>query len=202
MPDPTVYIVDDDEAVRRFLSGLISSVGLNVKTCASGQEFLDTYEEKDAGCLVLDVRMPGMSGLELQREMVARNIHIPVIVLTGHGDVQIAVQTMKAGAFDFIEKPFNNDLLLDRIQTAVLRHVHAGASTLKREDIASRMDLLTAREREVMEMVANGHMNKVIAHRLAISEKTVEIHRSRVMEKMRAKSLADLVRMVVIMELE
>lgn len=200
-PDPTVFVVDDDAAVRRFLSSLIDSVGLNVETFASAQEFLDTYERGHAGCIVLDIRMPGMSGLELQRELAARHISIPVIILTGHGDVQIAVQTMKAGAFDFIEKPFNNELLLDRVQRAVAQQVHNNTDGVKRDEIADRMDLLTPRERQIMEMVANGEMNKLIAHRLGISEKTVEIHRSRVMEKMQARTLADLVRMVVIMEL-
>ena len=200
-PDPTVFVVDDDDAVRRFLSGLIASVGLNVETYASAQEFLDAYERGRAGCLVLDIRMPGMSGLELQKELVERNIQIPVIILTGHGDVQIAVQTMKAGAFDFIEKPFNNELLLDRIQKAMAQQVDVTADRVKRDDIADRISLLTPRERQIMDMVANGEMNKMIAHRLSISEKTVEIHRSRVMEKMQARSLADLVRMVVIMEI-
>lgn len=200
-PDPTVFVVDDDDAVRRFLSGLIASVGLNVETYASAQDFLDAYEQGRAGCLVLDIRMPGMSGLELQKELAGRNISIPVIILTGHGDVQIAVQTMKAGAFDFIEKPFNNELLLDRVQRAVAQQVHADTDAVKREEIADRMELLTPRERQIMEMVASGDMNKRIAHRLGISEKTVEIHRSRVMEKMQARTLADLVRMVVIMEL-
>lgn len=200
-PDPTVFVVDDDDAVRRFLSGLIASVGLNVETYASAQKFLDAYERGHAGCLVLDIRMPGMSGLELQKELVERDIRIPVIILTGHGDVQIAVQTMKAGAFDFIEKPFNNELLLDRIQKAMAQQVDVTIDRVKRDDIANRISLLTPRERQVMDMVANGEMNKLIAHRLGISEKTVEIHRSRVMEKMQARSLADLVRMVVIMEI-
>ena len=200
-PDPTVFVVDDDDAVRRFLSGLIASVELNVETYASAQEFLDAYERGRGGCLVLDIRMPGMSGLELQKELVTRDIRIPVVILTGHGDVQIAVQAMKAGAFDFIEKPFNNELLLDRIQKAVAQLADATSDRVKRDDIADRVSLLTPRERQIMDMVANGEMNKMIAHRLSISEKTVEIHRSRVMEKMQAKSLADLVRMVVIMEL-
>ncbi len=200
-PDPTVFVVDDDDAVRRFLSGLIASVGLNVETYASAQKFLDAYERGHAGCLVLDIRMPGMSGLELQKELVERDIRIPVIILTGHGDVQIAVQTMKAGAFDFIEKPFNNELLLDRIQKAMAQQVDVTIDRVKRDDIAHRISLLTPRERQIMDMVANGEMNKMVAHALGISEKTVEIHRSRVMEKMQARSLADLVRMVVIMEL-
>jgi len=200
-PDPTVFVVDDDDAVRHFLGGLIASVELNVETYASAQEFLDAYERGRGGCLVLDIRMPGMSGLELQKELVTRDIRIPVVILTGHGDVQIAVQAMKAGAFDFIEKPFNNELLLDRIQKAVAQQIDVTTDRVKRDDIADRISLLTSRERQIMDMVANGEMNKMIAHRLGISEKTVEIHRHKVMEKMQAKSLADLVRMVVIMEL-
>jgi len=200
-PDPTVFVVDDDDAVRSFLSELIASVGLNVETYASAQKFLDTCERGRAGCLVLDIRMPGMSGLELQKELVTRDIRIPVIILTGHGDVQTAVETMKAGAFDFIEKPFNNELLLDRVQRAVAQQVDVTADSVKRDEIADRRALLTPRERQVMDMVANGEMNKLIAHRLGISEKTVEIHRSKVMEKMQARSLADLVRMVVLTEL-
>jgi FixJ family two-component response regulator len=145
--------------------------------------------------------MPGMSGLELQKELVTRDIRIPVIILTGHGDVQTAVETMKAGAFDFIEKPFNNELLLDRVQRAVAQQVDVTADSVKRDEIADRRALLTPRERQVMDMVANGEMNKLIAHRLGISEKTVEIHRSKVMEKMQARSLAELVRMVVLTEL-
>jgi len=199
--DPTVFVVDDDDAVRSFLSELIASVGLNVETYASAQKFLDTCERGRAGCLVLDIRMPGMSGLELQKELVTRDIRIPVIILTGHGDVQTAVETMKAGAFDFIEKPFNNELLLDRVQRAVAQQVDVTADSVKRDEIADRRALLTPRERQVMDMVANGEMNKLIAHRLGISEKTVEIHRSKVMEKMQARSLADLVRMVVLTEL-
>lgn len=199
-PDPTVFVVDDDDAVRRFLSGLIASVGLNVETYASAREFLDVCERSRAGCLVLDIRMPGISGLELQKELVARDIRIPVIILTGHGDVQVAVHAMKGGAVDFIEKPFNNELLLDRIQKAVAESVQAATSRVKRDEIVRRMDLLTPRECQVLEMVAAGETNKGVARHLDISERTVEIHRAKVMEKMRAKSLADLVKMVATLE--
>ena len=201
-PEPTVFVVDDDEAVRRFLNGLIASVGLKVETYASAQEFLDAHEPGRPGCLLLDIRMPGMSGLELQKVLVERNIRIPVIILTGHGDVQVAVHAMKAGAVDFIEKPFNNELLLDRIQKAVAESVQADTSRVKRVEIARRMDLLTPREHQVLDMVADGKTNKAIARRLDISEKTVEIHRAHVMEKMQAKSLADLVKMVAMVELQ
>ena len=200
-PEPTVFIIDDDEAVRRFLSGLIASVGLHVETYASAQEFLDADEPSQPGCLLLDIRMPGMSGLELQKELASRNIRIPIIILTGHGNVQVAVHAMKAGAVDFIEKPFNNELLLDRIQMAVAKSVDADTTRVKQDEIAHRMELLTPREHQVLDIVAAGETNKAIARRLDISEKTVEIHRARVMEKMQAKSLADLVKMVAMLEL-
>ena len=200
-PEPTVFIIDDDEAVRRFLSGLIASVGLHVETYASAQEFLDADEPSQPGCLLLDIRMPGMSGLELQKELASRNIRIPIIILTGHGNVQVAVHAMKAGAVDFIEKPFNNELLLDRIQMAVAESVDADTTRVKQDEIAHRMELLTPREHQVLDIVAAGETNKAIARRLEISEKTVEIHRARVMEKMQAKSLADLVKMVAMLEL-
>jgi FixJ family two-component response regulator len=200
-PEPTVFIIDDDEAVRRFLSGLIASVGLHVETYASAQEFLDADEPSQPGCLLLDIRMPGMSGLELQKELASRNIRIPIIILTGHGNVQVAVHAMKAGAVDFIEKPFNNELLLDRIQMAVAESVDADTTRVKQDEIAHRMELLTPREHQVLDIVAAGETNKAVARRLDISEKTVEIHRARVMEKMQAKSLADLVKMVAMLEL-
>ncbi len=200
-PEPTVFIIDDDEAVRRFLSGLIASVGLHVETYASAQEFLDANEPSQPGCLLLDIRMPGMSGLELQKELASRDIRIPIIILTGHGNVQVAVHAMKAGAVDFIEKPFNNELLLDRIQMAVAESVDADTTRVKQDEIALRMELLTPREHQVLDIVAAGETNKAVARRLDISEKTVEIHRARVMEKMQAKSLADLVKMVAMLEL-
>ncbi|MFQ6017422.1 MAG: response regulator transcription factor [Kiloniellaceae bacterium] len=198
--EPTVFIVDDDEAVRRFLRGLIASVDLAVETYASAQEFLDAYEPGRPGCLLLDVRMPGISGLELQMELAERAIGLPVIILTGHGDVQVAVRAMKAGAADFIEKPFNNELLLDRIQKAVAEGVHADINRAKKAEITSRMRLLTPRERQVLDLVVAGQTNKGVARHLEISEKTVEIHRAKVMEKMRAKSLAELVKMVAMLE--
>jgi FixJ family two-component response regulator len=192
-----VFIVDDDDAVRRFLSGLIQSINLRVSAHASAQDFLDAYEPGCPGCLLLDVRMPGMSGLELQRELAERSINLPVIILTGHGDVPVAVQAMKAGAVDFIEKPFNNELLLDRIQMAVVQSVRAESVRAERNEMLKRLELLTLRERQVFDLVVAGEVNKVIAHRLTISEKTVEIHRANVMRKMDARSLAALVQMAV-----
>ena len=193
--EPTVFIVDDDDAVRRFLSGLIASVELRVEAFASARDFLDAYEPGQTGCLVLDVRMPGMSGLELQRELAEQAIDLPVIILTGHGNVQLAVHAMQAGAIDFVEKPFDNELLLDRIQKAVSENVRAGSERIKQIEIAERMQLLTPREREVLDLVVAGQTNKGVARHLDISEKTVEIHRANVMRKMQAKSLADLVKM-------
>lgn len=199
--EPIVFVVDDDEAVRHFLRGLIVSVGLRVETYASAREFLDAVRPGSPGCLLLDIRMPGMSGLELQRELAERSIGLPVIILTGHGDVQLAVHAMKAGAVDFIEKPFNNELLLDRVQKAVAESVDADSARLKRDEVTSRLDLLTPRERQVLDLVVAGETNKGAARRLGISEKTVEIHRARVMDKMRAKSLVDLVKTVAMVDL-
>jgi FixJ family two-component response regulator len=195
--EPTVFIVDDDDAVRRFLTGLIRSIDLRVEAYASAQDFLDAYRPGRPGCLLLDVRMPGMSGLELQRELADRSIELQVVILTGHGNVPVAVQAMKAGAVDFIEKPFNNELLLDRIQTAVAQSLRSGSEREKHDETLRRLDTLTPRERQVFDLVVTGETNKGIAHRLTISEKTVEIHRANVMRKMRARSLASLVHMAV-----
>lgn len=195
--EPTVFIVDDDAAVRRFLSGLIQSINLRVSAHASAQDFLDAYVPGCPGCLLLDVRMPDMSGLELQRELAERSIHLPVIILTGHGNVPVAVQAMKAGAVDFMEKPFNNELLLDRIQTAMVQSVRAESDWVERNETSKRLKLLTPRERQVFDLVVAGKMNKAIAYHLTISEKTVETHRANVMRKMGARSLASLVQMAV-----
>ena len=195
--EPTVFIVDDDDAVRRFLTGLIRSIDLKVEAYASAQDFLDAYQPGRPGCLLLDVRMPGMSGLELQRELAERSIALQVVILTGHGNVPVAVQAMKAGAVDFIEKPFNNELLLDRIQRAVAQSLRSDSEREKHDETLRRLDTLTPRERQVCDLVVNGETNKSIAHRLTISEKTVEIHRANVMRKMRARSLASLVHMAV-----
>ena len=199
-PEPTVFVIDDDKAVRHFLRGLIASVNLRVEAFASAQEFLAAYRSSSPGCLLLDIRMPGMSGLELQQELSVRGIDLPVIVLTGHGNVQVAVHAMKAGAVDFIEKPFNNELLLDRVQKAVAKSVDTYENRIKRDEILNRRKLLTPRERQVLDLVVAGESNKGIARHLHISEKTVEIHRAHVMGKMQAKSLADLVKIVSTLE--
>ena len=199
-PEPTVFVIDDDKAVRHFLRGLIASVNLRVEAFTSAQEFLAAYRSSSPGCLLLDIRMPGMSGLELQQELSVRGIDLPVIVLTGHGNVQVAVHAMKAGAVDFIEKPFNNELLLDRVQKAVAKSVDTYENRIKRDEILNRRKLLTPRERQVLDLVVAGESNKGIARHLHISEKTVEIHRANVMGKMQAKSLADLVKIVSTLE--
>ena len=195
--EPIVYVVDDDEAMRSSLKWLIESVGLRVETFGSADEFLSCYYPGRMGCLLLDVRMPGMSGLDLQDYLANRHIQLPVIIITGHGDVLMAVRAMKAGALDFIEKPFNDEALLDAIRRALALAVEQRTVQARQADIATRLALLTPREHEVMEMVADGRSNKEIANALGVSAKTVEAHRARVMEKTGARSLAELVRMVL-----
>jgi RNA polymerase sigma factor (sigma-70 family) len=194
--EPTVFVVDDDQAMRSSLKWLIESVGMRVETYGSAQEFLSHYYPGRAGCLLLDVRMPGMSGLDLQDHLTRASIRVPVIIITGHGDVPMATRAMKAGAVDFIEKPFNDEVLLDSIRNALLADAQQRAFQAERAEVATRLAHLTPREYEVMEMVAAGMSNKQIALDLGVSAKTVEAHRARVMEKMAAGSLADLVRMV------
>jgi len=193
----TVFVVDDDEAVRTSLRLLLKSVGLPVETFASAQEFLDQFDPDRAGCLVLDIRMPGMSGLELQQQLNERHSIMPVVFITGHGDVPMAVEAMQAGAVDFIQKPFRDQDLIDRINRALDKDREMRSELRERDEIRRRMSQLTPREREVLELVTQGKANKVIAGDLTVSQRTVEIHRARVMEKMGANSLAHLVRMVI-----
>ena len=195
--ETTVYVIDDDEAVRASLDWLISSVRLPVRTFASAREFLDAYQPDQQGCVVVDVRMPGMSGLELQRNLAEVSDQLPVIIITGHGDIHMAVDAMKAGAFDFIEKPFDEQLLLDLVQKAVEKSAEAAHDHGLRDEIRFRLQLLTPREGEVLELVLAGEPNKRIAVRLGICEKTVEAHRSKVMEKTQAKSFANLIKLVI-----
>jgi len=194
---PTVFIVDDDEAVRSSLRLLIKSVGLIPSALGSAREFLEKYDPAQPGCLVLDVRMPGMSGLELQEQLNAQGAVIPVIFITGHGDVPMAVEAMQAGAFDFLQKPFRDQDLIDRIQRALEKDRANRAVLNERGLIQERLESLTPREREVLQMVSSGKPNKIMAADLGVSQRTVEIHRARVMEKMGASSLAQLVRMVM-----
>ena len=198
MSDPcTVFVVDDDKAVRDSLALLVHSVGLEVETFASAQAFLDAYRADRGGCLVTDIRMPGMSGLELQEKLADDDIRIPVIVLTGHGDVPAAVRALKGGAVDFVEKPFNPQALLDLIQQAIAKDAEIRELAAQEAQVAERVALLTPREHEVMGLVVAGKANKVIAIELDISERTVELHRGRIMKKMQARSLAELMRMVL-----
>jgi FixJ family two-component response regulator len=194
---PTIFVVDDDAAVRDALKLLLRSVGQPVETFASAQEFLDGYSEDRPGCLVLDIRMPGMSGLELQQKLNEKHSILPIIFITGHGDVPMAVEAMQAGAVDFIQKPFRDQDLIDRINQALEKDNNNRAALGERNDIRRRLETLTPREREVLDLVVHGKANKVIAGDLKLSQRTVEIHRARVMEKMQASSLAHLVRMVL-----
>ncbi|HLS80892.1 MAG TPA: response regulator FixJ [Steroidobacter sp.] len=196
-PRPTIFIVDDDAAVRDALKLLLRSVGQAVETFGSAQEFLDAYSEDRPGCLVLDIRMPGMSGLELQQRLNEKHSILPIIFITGHGDVPMAVEAMQAGAVDFIQKPFRDQDLIDRINQALEKDSSNRAALGERNDIRRRLETLTPREREVLDLVVHGKANKVIAGDLKLSQRTVEIHRARVMEKMQASSLAHLVRMVL-----
>jgi two-component system response regulator FixJ len=192
--EATVFIIDDDEAVRDGLKWLIESVDLKAAAFTSAQEFLDRYTPGQPGCLLLDIRMPGMSGLALQQVLKSRSFDLPIIILTGHGTVQMAVDAMKAGAFDFIEKPFQNQRLLDRIHDAIDLSINNNIEHEKRAEVMQLLELLTPREHQVLNMVVAGETNKAIAYRLDISEKTVEVHRAKVMEKLGAASLADLIR--------
>ena len=198
LQDATVFVVDDDDAMSKSVRWLIESVGLNVRTFSSAKEFLENYDPNESGCLVLDVRMPGMSGLELQEQLSKRDIHLPIIFVTGHGDVPMAVKAMKAHAFDFLTKPFNDQTLLDTINKAIQADVNRRKEYVEFSLVAERIVKLTPRELQVMDLVIEGRLNKVIASELKISPKTVELHRAKIMEKMGADSVAHLVRQVLI----
>ncbi len=192
--------MDDDEAVRDSLRWLISSVNLDVETFASAQEFLDSFDPKRPGCLLLDMRMPGMSGLALLSRLQELGSDIPTIFLTGHGDVPMAVRALKAGAVDFLEKPYNDQVLLDCVHNALEQSVQQDQLRGEQRKIEERYATLTPREQEVMAMVVGGLSNKQIGNHLSISIKTVETHRARIMEKMEADSVSHLVRMAVALE--
>jgi FixJ family two-component response regulator len=195
---PTVFVVDDDQAMRTSLQWLIESTGMRVQTFDSADAFLAGYYPGRAGCLLLDVRMPGMSGLELQGYLAREGYRLPVIIITGHGDVAMAVKAMKAGAIDFIEKPFHDEDLLRSIRKALEQDHRLRIGQAARDDLLARLADLTPREHEVMGMVTEGKSNREIAAALGVTAKTVEAHRARVMEKMRAESLAELVRMALL----
>jgi FixJ family two-component response regulator len=191
---PTVIVVDDDPLYREALGGLIRSVGMHAKTLASVSEFLDEGRPDGPTCLVLDVRLPGRSGLDLQRELTASNIKIPIVFITAYADIPMSVQAMKEGAIEFLTKPFRDQDLLDAIQAALRRDRARLDEESKVADLRTRHESLTAREREVMAVLVSGRVNKQIAADIGISEVTVRLHRGQIMRKMRASSLADLVR--------
>ncbi|MBN1967695.1 MAG: response regulator transcription factor [Anaerolineae bacterium] len=190
-----VFVVDDDAGVRRMISRMLRSVGLRAKTYASVQEFLDLYDRNQTGCLVLDVRMPGLSGLELQEHLAAIEAPLPIIFITGHGDIAMGVRAMKRGAADFIEKPFQDQVLLDAIHAALSRAVELRSVAAARNDARKRLATLTPREREVLALVVAGRLNKQIAVQLGTAEQTIKMHRGRLMRKMDADSLPALVRL-------
>jgi RNA polymerase sigma factor (sigma-70 family) len=193
---PIVFVVDDDPSVRRAIKRLIGSVGLQVELFGSAHEFLHSKRSDAPSCLVLDIRLPGISGLDFQRQLAEANIHLPIIFITGHGDVPMTVRAMKAGAVEFLTKPFRDQDLLDAVQFALERDRARRQRDAEIAILQERFESLSAREREVVAMVVSGMLNKQIAAQIGTTENTVKVHRSRAMEKMQAKSLADLVKMV------
>jgi len=193
--EPTIIIVDDDAGIRESLEGLLRSVGLQVKALASVPEFVKDGRPEGPACLVLDVRLPGRSGLDFQRELSAANIHVPIIIITGYGDIPMSVRAIKGGAIEFLTKPFRDQDLLDAIQLGLERDRAWLENQKALADLRARFDTLTPREREVMALVVAGRLNKQIAYEIGISEITVKVHRGQVMRKMKAASLPDLARM-------
>lgn len=196
--DPVVHVVDDDVEVRQSLSFLLATAGLAVRLYESATAFLDSVKERPSGCILTDVRMPGVDGIEFLRRLKARGFSPPVIVMTGHADVPMAVEAMKEGAVDFIEKPFDDDLLIGLIRSALEAHERAAQRHGQAAEIQARLDSLSERERQVLEGLVAGKANKVIAYDLGISPRTVEIYRANVMSKMQAGSLSELVRMALL----
>ena len=195
--EATVFIVDDDQGVREAVSLLMESIGLAAEVYPSAQAYLAAFDPTRPGCLVLDVRMRGMSGLELQQRLAAEPLHPPIVIITGHGDVPMAVRAVQAGAVDFIEKPFNDQVLLDAVHRALQRDAEMRGQAMRLADIKDRLQRLTPREREILDLIVAGRRNKLIAADLGISQSTVEAHRAKVMEKLEARSLSDLMRLVL-----
>lgn len=192
-----VHVVDDDEAVRESLQMLLEAVGFTTCSFSSGREFLDGLGRGETGCVLLDVQMPDMSGLQIQEKLTEMGLPLPVIIMTGHGDVPLAVRAMKAGAFDFLEKPVLDDVLLDSVRSALAFGKRSRKEQIPVEQVKTKIAQLTPREREVFDQLVIGRPNKLIAYHLGISARTVEIHRARVMQKVQAGSLSELVRMAV-----
>ena len=189
-----VFVVDDDEAVRDALQRLFESVDLKVMAYPSGQDFLENLPSESPGCLITDIRMPSMSGMELQKELAARSVNLPIVMITGHGDVETGIRAMKAGAFDFIQKPFNDQQLLEVVNLALERNIEEIKRDEDLQALRKLFDTLSNREREVLDLIVDGVPNKRIADRLGLSDKTVEFHRANIMKKMQAKTLAELIR--------
>jgi FixJ family two-component response regulator len=195
-PAPIVFVIDDDLSVRMALGRLLKSAGYRVTLLPSAEEFLRQTLCDTPACLVLDVSMPGLSGLDLQRTLAERDTGLPIVFITGHGDIPMSVRAMKTGAVDFLPKPFDDEDLLAAVRQAIARHVHARQTGAELAELKRRVETLSLREREVMLLVVRGMLNKQAGHQLGVSEKTIKVHRARVMHKMHANSLADLVRMV------
>ncbi|HEC14802.1 MAG TPA: response regulator transcription factor [Rhodospirillales bacterium] len=197
---PSVFIVDDDEKVRNCLSELFSSVKIPFHLFSSGRDFIKTYQKDQPGCIIVEMRLPGMSGFDLQQEMMARAFDIPVIFLTDHGDVDTSVRAMKAGAHDFIQKPFNEQLLLEAVEKAIARSIENSKTNAKYLETQKRLSLLSKREREVLDLIVVGEPNKKMAEKLGLSIKTIEFHRANIMKKVKAKSLVQLIIKTLLME--
>ena len=197
---PVVFVVDDEEPVGDSIAMLLRTVGLTARVYNNPRAFLDDYRPEQPGCLLLDVRMPQLGGLELQQELIRRNVTLPIIFISGHGDVPMAVEAMRAGALDFLQKPFNDDELIRRVQKALEQDAQERELMGRREEIERRWAELTAREREVARCIADGKANKVVAAELGISVRTAELHRARILQKMGVRSLAQLVRVLVALD--
>lgn len=197
MPDPTIFIVDDDPAVCDSLVRLLSEVNLQSRVFASAAEFLSNFSPDQLGCLLLDVRMPGMSGMELQRELIKRQASLPIIFITGHGDVPLAVEAMKSGAFDFIEKPVRAQALLERINECLQKHRESRQRIARQDQVISLFKLLTQKEREVVHLVAKGLTNRAIAAKFNVSSQAIDSHRARAMKKLKVESVPELVQLLM-----